>query len=67
MGDFLSLLVSCKHTLGNAGANLGHGGALFPAEEFSAEWISWLAHQWDACLNAHGTVFNGVYFFTQNP
>jgi hypothetical protein len=27
MTDFLLLLVSCKHTFGNAGAILRHGGA----------------------------------------
>jgi hypothetical protein len=37
MSDFLSLLVSGKHTFGNAGAILGHSGAVFPVEELSVE------------------------------
>jgi hypothetical protein len=34
--------------------------------EFFVEWIHQLVHQWYACLNSRGTIFNGLYLFEQN-
>jgi hypothetical protein len=33
---------------------------------FFVEGIHWLVQEWDACLNAHGSIFNGHYSFTKN-